>query len=75
MSCALAIGACGASGPSSSAGTGSGDTLALNLSTVPTDPRAKALPIDMIFVDLPKYLDEGEKWSKLFQDTFVNQAR
>lgn len=29
VSCALAIGACGASGPSSSAGTGSGDTLAL----------------------------------------------
>jgi iron(III) transport system substrate-binding protein len=42
---------------------------------VPTDPRAKALPKDMIFVDLPKYLDEGEKWTKLFQDTFVNQAR
>jgi hypothetical protein len=29
VSCAMAIGACGASGPSSSAGTGSGDTLAL----------------------------------------------
>jgi iron(III) transport system substrate-binding protein len=42
---------------------------------VPTDPRAKALPKDLIFVDLPKYLDEGEKWTKLFQDTFVNQAR
>jgi iron(III) transport system substrate-binding protein len=42
---------------------------------VPTDPRAKALPKDLIFVDLPKFLDEGEKWTKLFQDTFVNQAR
>jgi ABC-type Fe3+ transport system substrate-binding protein len=42
---------------------------------VPTDPRVKALPKDLIFVDLPKYLDEGEKWTKLFQDTFVNQAR
>jgi iron(III) transport system substrate-binding protein len=42
---------------------------------VPTDPRVKTLPKDMIFVDLPKYLDEGEKWTKLFEDTFVNQAR
>jgi ABC-type Fe3+ transport system substrate-binding protein len=42
---------------------------------VPTDPRARALPKDLIFVDLPKFLDEGEKWAKLFQDTFVNQAR
>jgi iron(III) transport system substrate-binding protein len=42
---------------------------------VPTDPRAKALPKDLIFVDLPKFLDEGEKWTKLFQDTFVNQPR
>jgi iron(III) transport system substrate-binding protein len=42
---------------------------------VPTDPRAKALPKDLIFVDLPKFLDEGEKWAKLFQETFVNQTR
>jgi iron(III) transport system substrate-binding protein len=42
---------------------------------VPTDPRVKALPKDLIFVDLPKYLDEGEKWTKLFQDTFVKPAR
>jgi iron(III) transport system substrate-binding protein len=41
---------------------------------VPTDPRVKPLPKDLIFVDLPKFLDEGEKWTKLFQDTFVNQA-
>jgi iron(III) transport system substrate-binding protein len=42
---------------------------------VVTDPRVKPLPKDMIFVDLPKYLDEGERWSKLFEDTFVRQAR
>lgn len=42
---------------------------------VPTDPRVKALPKDLIFVDLPKYLDEGEKWMKLFNDTFIKQAR
>jgi iron(III) transport system substrate-binding protein len=42
---------------------------------VPTDPRVKAPPKDMIFVDLPKFLDEGEKWTKLFENTFVKQAR
>jgi iron(III) transport system substrate-binding protein len=42
---------------------------------VPTDPRIKALPQDLLFVDLPKYLDEGQKWTKLFNDTFVNAAR
>jgi iron(III) transport system substrate-binding protein len=41
---------------------------------VPTDPRVKAPPKDMIFVDLPKFLDEGEKWTKLFENTFVKQA-
>jgi hypothetical protein len=35
----------------------------------------KPPPKDLIFVDLPKFIDEGEKWTKLFQDTFVNQAR
>jgi iron(III) transport system substrate-binding protein len=39
---------------------------------VPTDPRVKAPPKDLLFVDLPKYLDEDAKWSKLFRDTFVN---
>ncbi len=42
---------------------------------VPTDPRVKPPPKDLIFVDLPKFLDEGDKWTKLFQDTFVNPAR
>ena len=43
--------------------------------SVPTDPRIKASPKDLIFVDLPKYLDEGDKWTKLFNETFVKQAR
>ena len=41
---------------------------------VPTDPTVKAPPKDMIFVDLPKFLDEGEKWTKLFEQTFLDQA-
>jgi iron(III) transport system substrate-binding protein len=42
---------------------------------IPTDPRVKAPPKDLVFVDLPKYLDEDQKWTRLFNDTFVNTAR
>jgi iron(III) transport system substrate-binding protein len=42
---------------------------------VPTDPSVKAPPKNMIFVDLPKYLDEGDKWTKLYEQTFLNQSR
>jgi iron(III) transport system substrate-binding protein len=42
---------------------------------VPTDPKIKPVPNDLIFVDLPKFLDEGEKWGRLFKETFVERAR
>jgi iron(III) transport system substrate-binding protein len=42
---------------------------------VPTDPKVKQPPKDLILVDLDKYLDESEKWTKLFNETFVDQKR
>ena len=42
---------------------------------VPTNPKVKPAPKDLIFVDLPKFLDEGEKWSKLFKETFADRPR
>ncbi|MEA2907101.1 MAG: iron(III) transport system substrate-binding protein [Alphaproteobacteria bacterium] len=38
---------------------------------VPTDPKVKASPEGLIFVDLPKFMDEGERWTKLFKETFA----
>jgi iron(III) transport system substrate-binding protein len=38
---------------------------------VPTNPKAGELPPNLIFVDLPKLMDEGEKWNKLFNETFA----
>ena len=35
--------------------------------------KVRAPPKDMIFVDLPKFLDEGEKWTKLFKETFATR--
>ena len=40
--------------------------------SIPTDPRVKAPPKGLVFVDLPKYLDQDAKWTKLFNDTFLN---
>jgi hypothetical protein len=39
---------------------------------VPTNPKVKAPPAGLIFVNVPKFLDEGEKWTKLFKDTFAS---
>jgi iron(III) transport system substrate-binding protein len=40
---------------------------------IPTNPKVKAPPDGMIFVDLPRYMDEGTKWSRLFRDTFATR--
>ena len=37
--------------------------------------RSRPAPKDLIFVDLPKFLDEGDKWTKLFKETFADHAR
>jgi iron(III) transport system substrate-binding protein len=42
---------------------------------VPVNPKVKPAPKDLIFVDLPKFLDEGERWSKLFKETFADRPR
>jgi iron(III) transport system substrate-binding protein len=38
---------------------------------VPTNPKVKAVPAGLIFVDVARYLDEGAKWTRLFQETFA----
>jgi iron(III) transport system substrate-binding protein len=47
-----------------------GQKILASHEAVPTNPRAGALPPNLIFVDLKKYLDEGEKWKRLFNATF-----
>jgi hypothetical protein len=38
---------------------------------MPTNVRVKAVPADLALVDSVKLLDEGEKWTKLFNETFA----
>jgi iron(III) transport system substrate-binding protein len=40
---------------------------------IPTNPKVKAPPAGMIFADLPRYMDEGAKWSRLFRETFATR--
>jgi iron(III) transport system substrate-binding protein len=42
---------------------------------VPTNARIKSPPADLTLIDSARLLDEGEKWTKLFNETFANQKR
>ena len=52
-----------------------GQRILAERGNVPTNRRVKAPPPDLIFVDSAKFLDQGDKWTKLFRDVFVNPAR
>jgi iron(III) transport system substrate-binding protein len=47
-----------------------GQKILAQREAVPTNPSVKAAPEGLIFVDLARFLDEGEKWTKLFRETF-----
>jgi iron(III) transport system substrate-binding protein len=44
---------------------------------VPSSMKYAALPKDMklSFLDVPKYMDESAKWTKLYKDILLNQKR
>jgi iron(III) transport system substrate-binding protein len=52
-----------------------GQKILAERESVPTNTKVKAPPKDLIFVDLPKFMDEGEKWTRLFKETFAGPAR
>ena len=52
-----------------------GQKILADRESVPVDPSVKAPPDGLILVDLPRYLDESEKWLRLFNQTFVNPPR
>ena len=44
------------------------------LRPLPSTPVGRTMiapPAGMIFVDLPKFMDEGAKWTRLFRETFT----
>jgi iron(III) transport system substrate-binding protein len=52
-----------------------GQKILAERDSVPTNPKAGPVPKDLIFVDLPKFMDEGEKWNRLFKETFAGPGR
>ena len=47
-----------------------GQKILAQREAVPSNPSVKPAPDGLIFVDLARFLDEGEKWTRLFRDTF-----
>jgi iron(III) transport system substrate-binding protein len=47
-----------------------GQKLLAEREAVPTNPKVKAAPPGLIFVDLVRFMDDGEKWTRLFRETF-----
>lgn len=52
-----------------------GQEILAKLGATPSNRKVKEPRSDLVFVDIPKLLDEGEKWTRLFKEVFVNQAR
>jgi iron(III) transport system substrate-binding protein len=52
-----------------------GQKILAEREAVPTNPKAGRVPKDLVFVDLPKFMKEGDKWTRLFRETFANPAR
>jgi iron(III) transport system substrate-binding protein len=52
-----------------------GQRILAERDNVPTNRRVKAPPADLAFIDAARFLDEGEKWTKLFKDVFVGSTR
>jgi iron(III) transport system substrate-binding protein len=50
-----------------------GQKILAGREAVPTNPKVKAAPAGLIFVDLPRFMDESGKWTRLFQETFTGR--
>jgi iron(III) transport system substrate-binding protein len=54
---------------------GDGQRILAERGNVPTNRTVQEPPPGLAFVDVAKFLDQGDKWTKLFKDTFAAQGR
>ena len=54
---------------------GDGQRILLDRGNVPTNRTVQQPPPGLAFVDVAKFLDEGDKWTKLFKETFASGMR
>lgn len=52
-----------------------GQRILAQRGSVPTNRKVNEPPSDLTFIDGAKLLDESDKWTKLFKQVFVSQAR
>jgi len=52
-----------------------GQAILADRGYVVTRRNLSAMPADLTLIDLPKLLDERDRWTRLFKEIFVNQAR
>jgi len=52
-----------------------GQRILAERGNVPTNRTVKEPPPGLTFVDVAKFLDQGDKWTKLFKETFANGMR
>jgi iron(III) transport system substrate-binding protein len=52
-----------------------GQRILLERGNVPTNRTVKEPPAGVTLVDVPRFLDEGEKWTKLFKEVFASGVR
>jgi ABC-type Fe3+ transport system substrate-binding protein len=54
---------------------GDGQRILHDRGNVPTNRTVQEPPPGLTFVDVAKFLDEGDKWTKLFKETFASGMR
>ena len=54
---------------------GDGQRILAERGNVPTNRTVQEPPPGLAFVDVAKFLDEGDKWTKLFKETFASGMR
>jgi iron(III) transport system substrate-binding protein len=52
-----------------------GERILFDRGNVPTNRKVAETPQGLSLVDIPQYLDQEEKWTKLFKEIFADQAR
>jgi iron(III) transport system substrate-binding protein len=54
---------------------GDGQRILLDRGNVPTNRTVREPPPGLAFVDVAKFLDQGDKWTKLFKEIFASGGR
>ena len=52
-----------------------GQKILADRNVVPSNLKAQKLPVKLTLMNVPKYLDENAKWTRLYREIFLTRAR